>query len=194
MIVFQSLLTEAAKLPAIDQKSAAGMSSPGGEETGEGELNCSSGRQPALIKMRCCRRASTALPLGYSVILSKTLRLRVSAVQKNTILRNEPIFRHKCLSIKTIHIGEFSSIKVNQGSPRSTLAIQALRRWFSQVKSGQGKSRLVQPSPAVLENKIVFSGEANAKPHETLSKKSSLTETITGLMFQRAREEYLSVV
>jgi hypothetical protein len=50
MIAFRSLLTGVAKLPAVNQASVAGMSSPGGEETGEGEL-CSRGRQSALIKV-----------------------------------------------------------------------------------------------------------------------------------------------
>jgi hypothetical protein len=39
MIVFQSPLTGVAEPPAINQTFAVGMSSPGGEETGEGELN-----------------------------------------------------------------------------------------------------------------------------------------------------------
>jgi hypothetical protein len=38
MIDFQSQLTGVAEPPFLNQKSAAGMSSPGGEETGEGEL------------------------------------------------------------------------------------------------------------------------------------------------------------
>src|SRR5580692_4696811 len=48
MIVFQSSWTGVAELSAINQKSAAGMSSPGGEETGEGEL-CFRGHQSALL-------------------------------------------------------------------------------------------------------------------------------------------------
>ena len=50
MIVLQSPWTGAAKPSAINQKSAIGMSSPGGEETGEGELN-HRGRQSALIRV-----------------------------------------------------------------------------------------------------------------------------------------------
>ena len=54
MIDFQSPLTGVAGLPSLNQRSTAGMSSPGGEETGEGELNCRSGRQPALIEVGVC--------------------------------------------------------------------------------------------------------------------------------------------
>jgi hypothetical protein len=50
MIVLQSRSTGEAEPPAINQKSTASMSSPGGEETGEGELNYR-GRQSALIEV-----------------------------------------------------------------------------------------------------------------------------------------------
>jgi hypothetical protein len=46
--------------------------SPGGEGRDEGELSCSSGRQPALIKVG--RAYSRAVPFGHFVILSKSLR------------------------------------------------------------------------------------------------------------------------
>jgi hypothetical protein len=51
MIVFQSPLTDVAEVPVMNQKSTIGIPSPGGEGLGEGELNCSSGRQPAPIKV-----------------------------------------------------------------------------------------------------------------------------------------------
>jgi hypothetical protein len=54
MIVLQSPLTEVAERTAISLLSVVGMSSPGGEETGEGELNCSSGRQPTLSEVQPC--------------------------------------------------------------------------------------------------------------------------------------------
>ena len=50
MIVLQSLWTGVAELSAINQKSAIGMSSPGGEGRGEGELN-HRGRQSALTEV-----------------------------------------------------------------------------------------------------------------------------------------------
>ena len=48
MIVVQSLATALAERLIDRQKPVAGMSSPAGEDTGEGELSCSSGREPAL--------------------------------------------------------------------------------------------------------------------------------------------------
>src|SRR5580692_10996380 len=46
--------------------------SPGGEGRGEGELNCSSGRKPALIKVG--RVYSRAVPLAILFILSKPIQ------------------------------------------------------------------------------------------------------------------------
>jgi hypothetical protein len=64
MIVLQSLWTGVAELPAINQKSATGMSSPGGEETGEGELN-PRGRQSALISFRSVEGSVTPRPCPF---------------------------------------------------------------------------------------------------------------------------------
>jgi hypothetical protein len=47
MIVFQSLLTGVAERAAINRLSAVGMSSPGGEDIGEGELSRRSGHLSA---------------------------------------------------------------------------------------------------------------------------------------------------
>jgi hypothetical protein len=56
MSVLQSPCSGEAEPPPIDQRSVVGMSSPGGEETGEGELYCS-GRKPALIDVSRCHKA-----------------------------------------------------------------------------------------------------------------------------------------
>jgi hypothetical protein len=50
MFDLQTRMTGAAQRSFVNQKSAAGMSSPGGEDTGEGELNCNIGRKPVLSR------------------------------------------------------------------------------------------------------------------------------------------------
>jgi hypothetical protein len=51
MIIFESSLTDVAEPPLLNQKFATGMSSPGGEETGEGELNPREHRERHFL---CC--------------------------------------------------------------------------------------------------------------------------------------------
>jgi hypothetical protein len=92
MIVLQSLWTGVAELPAINQKSATGMSSPGGEETGEGELSRRSGHPPALNKVGRVSPLTAAVHTGWRFILSKSLCLCAS-VAKNRVLWESAVNR-----------------------------------------------------------------------------------------------------
>src|ERR1700722_4124304 len=63
MIVLQSTATGLAEQPVVHRKSAAGMSSPGGEEAGEGELHSdSAGRTTRAFS------CAAAVPKGQSKI------------------------------------------------------------------------------------------------------------------------------
>jgi hypothetical protein len=61
MIDFQSPLTGVAGLPSLNQRSTAGMSSPGGEEAGEGELNLH-GRQ-SVLNLSFLSKLCASMPL-----------------------------------------------------------------------------------------------------------------------------------
>ena len=50
MFDLRAKMTGAAERSFDDQKPLEGMSSPGGEDTGEGELNCNIGRKPVLSR------------------------------------------------------------------------------------------------------------------------------------------------
>jgi hypothetical protein len=56
MIDLQSPLTGVAEPPSVNQRSTIGMSSPGGEETGEGELNL---RERSECHFLCCSVVET---------------------------------------------------------------------------------------------------------------------------------------
>jgi hypothetical protein len=159
MIVLQSLWTGVAELPAINQKSATGMSSPGGEETGEGELSRRSGHPPALNKVGRVSPLTAAVHTGWRFILSKSLCLCAS-VAKNRVLwesavnrkgrncKTNPIFNSNrypsmrneekifdFMISETHHPSERAyggnfPFKVSQGHSRLLKAIQAYSRGF----------------------------------------------------------------
>jgi hypothetical protein len=116
MIFLRSSLTGVAELPSLNQKSAAGKPSPGGEGRGEGELNpreqserhflyCSlvgellyRGRQSGLIWL--------STPAGGIRVNSCNSRMNLCG--KSPKLQNEPNFLCKLLSIKKIRVAAIS--------------------------------------------------------------------------------------
>jgi hypothetical protein len=78
MFVLQTKMTSKAERSSANQKPVAGMSSPGGEETGKGELNCSSGREPAL---------TVILTSGLWILNSSVSRLLKAAKAWSRLLK-----------------------------------------------------------------------------------------------------------
>jgi hypothetical protein len=121
MIVFQSQLAGIAEPPALNQRSTTGISSPGGEDLGKGEL-IYRGRQSALISVFIS---------FHPLVAPKPGRRRM--VKKQKITKRTQIENHKVLPIYWMRkngLASFSKTNPFSIGPWSFKAFQRLSKGF----------------------------------------------------------------